>query len=138
MEKRKRKNRKRLVARVLLFLLFMVIFYFLVRPFAKIDFQLANLKLESVQLDNQIAKLQEDLSYEKSKLSEFYSGHGISSIARERFRMVYPGETLYMCVNTEGRGTYQIHEPEYRKLSKDFKKKSPIATAWDMFLSLFR
>jgi len=138
MKKGKRARRRRLVSRAFLIVFILIIFYFLVKPLAKVDYQLANLKLESIQLNNNIARLEHGLNSLQAKLTFRTSNPGIEIVARQR-GLVYPGETLYTCSDSQGRQQdYLRFDNEPQPLAKKYTTKTPLSKAWDMILSLFR
>ena len=90
----------------------LIIFYFLVKPLAKVDYRLANLKIESAQLDRRIVKLEQDLHKARADLLSFSTGSGIERIAREKLNMIYPGEILFTCRDSQGGQDYLIFDEE--------------------------
>lgn len=127
-----------MIARIVLIVIVLIVFYFLVKPLAKIDFRLANLKIRSDQLDSEISVLEKELEKVRADLNQFSTGPGIEFMAREKLRMIYPGETLYTCRDSQGGQDYLIFDGTVHPLSVNYKIKSPFAKAWDVILSLFR
>jgi len=135
---RKKISTRRVIARALLIAIVLVAFYFLVKPLAKVDYRLANLKIKSEHLDSRISVLQRELDKLESDVVQYSTGPGIELIAREKLRMIYSGETLYTCRDSQGGQDYLIFDGTTQPLSINYRTKSPFARAWDMILSLFR
>lgn len=127
---------RRAIFRVALFLCFLVIFYFLVRPLAVIDHKIAGLLEENTRLKAEKKRIEADLSKLDSEIEKGKTLAGFEQKARERLQMIYEGEQIYICKDPMGSDLRP--DNEINLIQSDIKEKSVFAKVWDMILSIFR
>ncbi len=127
---------RRAILRIMLFLCFLVVFYFLVRPLAVIDHKIAGLLEENTRLKAEKKRIEADLSKLDSDIEKGKTLAGFEQKARERLQMIYEGEQIYICKDPQGIDLRP--DNEINLIQSDIKEKSVFSKVWDMILSIFR
>lgn len=131
------KKIRKVTFRIFLFICVLIAFYFLVKPLAVIDFKIAKLMDENTRLQTEKKRFETELSKLQSDIEKSKTYAGWEENARKKLQMVYSGEQLFICKDSQGLDIQPDNEiASINSYGKD--KPSIFAKIWDMVLNLFR
>ena len=93
---------KRIFSREFILILFLVLFTFAYSAYRMQKLSIERMTMEEEALSREIALKQEELRKLEKVKEELQSEHGLERLARERLKMVKPGEILIIPVKKEG------------------------------------
>lgn len=134
MTKSQARKIKRVVGRIFVLIVFLVGFYFFVKPLAKVDYSIANLQKRSKVLDDKIAEIRNKINEIEFELKTSDATYEYK--ARQKLQMVRNGETIYICKDNEGNDILSASNLKLKETGAE--KKNPLSLVWDWILSLFR
>jgi cell division protein FtsB len=133
----KTKRKGNIFFRIVLLLLVIVALYFLIKPLAVIDYKIARLLDENDRLNAQKLRLEADLDSLEQDMEKGKTLAGYELKARENLQMIYEGEKLYICKDSQGQDLKSGNEIS-RIQSSAKPEKSIFEKVWDMILGIFR
>ena len=131
------KKIRKVMFRIFLFFCVLIAFYFLVKPLAVIDYKIAKLLDENARLQTEKKRFETELSKLQSDIEKSKTYAGWEENARKKLQMVYSGEQLFICKDSQGLDIQPDNEIASIN-SSGGDKPSIFAKIWDMVLNIFR